>query len=234
MGLIYGTSTVKDGNMSVKWGEEKVVLENRRKFLEKLGIEYVDCVMMSLVAGNKIVEVFKKDRGRTIECDGLVTKDCEVGLWMAVGDCFPVVVFDPVKRILAIVHAGKPGVGKKIVSKVIEVLCEMGSNPGELLVKIGPGIRKESYRWWEHGKVAEKDDCDWKPFLEMIDGVIHIDLPGYIKKQLLDSGVRGKNIDDCGIDTVADKNYFSHFRVYFTKETEGRFATVACLPAGRL
>lgn len=45
--LAVGVSTVEDGNMSVKWGEEKEVESNRDKFLKRLGIEFKDCVLAS-------------------------------------------------------------------------------------------------------------------------------------------------------------------------------------------
>ena len=67
MDLIYATSRVEDGNMSLKWGEEVTVNSNRKKFLAKLGMKVEDCVLMSLVHGVDVVKVGKKDLGKTIE-----------------------------------------------------------------------------------------------------------------------------------------------------------------------
>ena len=228
-GVVLGVSRVADGNMSLNWGEQVDVLKNRQRFLEKFGVRLEDCVTMSLIHGVKIVRVGKDDCGKMLELDGLVTDAIGVGLFMVTADCFPVVVFDPVKKVLAMAHAGKVGVGRKIITKLIEMLNKSGSKSGDLQVWIGPGIRKESYRWWEKEKVKEKSDSDWQPFLETIDGVIHIDVLGYIRKQLADSGVKDQNIEDCGIDTVVDINFFSHYRSGQTGEKEGRFATVTLL-----
>jgi len=64
-----------------------------------------------------------------------------------------------------------------------------------------------------------------------------IDLVGFLKKQLDEGGVIKENIWDSGIDTCADKNYFSHYRdrgkiPSFAKATEGkegRFGVVAII-----
>jgi len=228
-GVVLGVSRVADGNMSLNWGDRAEVLKNRQFFLERLGLKLENCVTMSLVHGVKIVRVGKGDCGKMLELDGLVTDAIGVGLFMVTADCFPVVVFDPVKKVLAMVHAGKVGVGRKIITRLIEMLNKSGSKSGDLQVWIGPGIRKESYRWWETEKVKEKNDPDWKPFLETINGAIQIDVLGYIRKQLADSGVKDQNIEDCGIDTMVDINFFSHYRSGQTGEKEGRFATVAML-----
>jgi polyphenol oxidase len=227
--LVIGVSTVKDGNMSLKWGKKEEVTSNKEKFLKKYGLKPDETIAMFLVSGDKILEVGAGDVGKRVHCDGLITKDAGVGLWMAVGDCFPVVVFDPIKQILAMVHAGRLGVGKHIVTKVIKELIAKGSRACDLEVWIGPGIRKESYRWWEIKKVTERDDPDWQPFLETKVGIMHIDVVGYINKQLGDEGVEEKNIQDCGIDTVTDKNYFSHYRSAIQHESEGRFGVVAMI-----
>lgn len=62
------------------------------------------------------------------------------------------------------------------------------------------------------------------------DGVMQlyrIDFVAMCIKQLTDAGVKGKNIFDCGIDTVKDKRFFSHFRdSKIRKGDHGRFACV--------
>jgi copper oxidase (laccase) domain-containing protein len=55
---------------------------------------------------------------------------------------------------------------------------------------------------------------------------------GYVRKQLDECGVGKEKIEVSEIDTVVNRNYFSHHRSYFTGEPEGRFATVVCLSVG--
>jgi copper oxidase (laccase) domain-containing protein len=65
---------------------------------------------------------------------------------------------------------------------------------------------------------------------ETDDGKLMIDNVGAVIKQLTDSGVKKKNIYDCGIDTYTDKRFFSHKRDYDSGVNDnGRFAAVAML-----
>ncbi len=226
--VIIGVSTVADGNMSVNWGDEEIVSSNREQFLQKLGIKIEDCVKASLLSGTEIWVVGNEDKGKMFECDALVTTEKGLPLWMVVGDCLPVVIYDPVIYVVALVHLGWRGVDGKLVNKVIKLLSGLGSQTKDLEIWIGPGIRRESYIW-EPEVVVQKDDPLWMPFLENRNGMTHIDLLGYVKTQLIDSGVRSENIEDSGIDTGSDPNYFSHYRSIRTGQPEGRFAVVAIL-----
>ena len=224
--LVYATSTAADGNMSLKWGEEKEVWINRGKFLAKSGISIKDCVFTSLVHGTEIKIIGSHDQEKTLEADGFITSDKHVAIWITTGDCFPVVVYDSVRCALALVHLSWQGVDKGLTIKAIQKMVEMGSNPANLGVKIGPGARKESYIF--DGPIAQENDPKWQPFLErQSGGKTAIDLVGFIKKQLAACGV--EKIEDCGIDTAKNKNYFSHYRVVRTGDPEGRFATVAMM-----
>lgn len=224
--LIVGVSTIKDGNMSVKWGDEKEVEGNRKKFLDKLGIKFEDCMLASLLGGTHIEIVKNSDKGKYVEGDAFITKEKNLGLFMVTADCFPVLIFDPLTELLGLVHLGYKGVDGKLVEDVIQKMINMGSDINELKVWIGPGIRKESYVWDEE-EIHQKESADWKPFLKSENGKINVDLPGYIKSQIINSGVKSDNISDSEIDTGKNENYFSHYRSKRTEKPEGRFATVA-------
>ena len=222
--LVYATSTAADGNMSLKWGESKEVVKNRKKFLGKIGVSLEDCVTLSLMRSDGVKIVDGKNKGEMLEADALITTGKNVGLFMVTADCFPVIVYDPVGGVLALVHLGWQGVDKGLVAKVVRKMKGLGAD--ELQVIIGPGIRKESYVF--DVPLAQENDPKWQPFLEKLgNGRTAIDLVGFIKKQLVDCGVG--EIEDCGIDTVKDLNYFSHYRAVRTGEPEGRFATVAMM-----
>ena len=225
-GLIYAVSTVVDGNMALKWGDKNEVWRNREKFLDKNSISVKDCVFTSLVHGVEIKIVGSHDKEKILEADGFITLDKQVAIWITTGDCLPVVVYDSVRCALALVHLSWQGVDKGLTIKAIQKMVEMGSNPANLGVKIGPGARKESYIF--DGPIAQENDPKWQPFLEKLgNGRTAIDLVGFIKKQLVDCGV--EKIEDCGIDTAKGKNYFSHYRAVRTGESEGRFATVVMM-----
>lgn len=231
--LLHATSTVSDGNMAYVWGEKEEVLDNRKKFLKKNNLNIEDCVFTHLTHGTEIGVVGEKDKGKIIEADALITQERDVILWISTGDCLPVVFFDNKKEILGLVHLGWKGVDRKLADKVAKKFIELGSDPRDINIWVGPGVRKESYWKYDHGVKDFLDQVDingWKEFMEpKPNNELAIDLVGYVKQQLTKNGILEKNIEMSPADTVLDKNYFSQFRSYKTGESQGRFATVALM-----
>src|SRR3989344_9484294 len=126
MGLIVATSTVADGNMSLKWGEEREVVKNREKFLGGIRLKLEDCVAMSLVHGTKVMRVGKDDRGKMVEVDGLVTSEPGVGLFMVTADCLPLVLFDKKRQVVGLAHLGWRGVHGKLAERMVKELLSLG------------------------------------------------------------------------------------------------------------
>ena len=128
---------------------------------------------------------------------------------------------------------GWKGVDKKLADKVAKKFINLGSDPGDIFVWIGPGVRKETY--WKYGRGVEdflnQVDVDvWKNFVEKKpNDELALDLVGYVKQQLTKNGILLKNIEVSPVDTVLDKNYFSQFRSNKLNEPQGRFATVAMM-----
>ena len=109
----------------------------------KLAIKDDDIVSAEQVHGNKIAFATKKELGQRLPgVDALITTEKDVPLVIRTADCAPILIHDPKKNILALVHAGRKGSVLEIVSKTI---AKMGSNPKDLLVKIGPCIDKCCY-----------------------------------------------------------------------------------------
>lgn len=230
MNFLFEWAKKSDGNMSLKYGVKEAVEKNRQSFLDKWAVDSKQMVVLSLAGEDGILEMGNNDRGKMVEADAVITKEINLPLFMVVGDCFPIGIWDKEQNYLALIHAGRKGVEKQIVKKVIDRLGSWGSNGSDLIVRIGPGIRKNSYRF------PKKDleerisitDASWKPWLSLDEeGWTSVDLPGYIKKQLQDCGVVGTNIEDCEIDTFADQGYFSHYRE--RGQAEGRFGVVSMM-----
>lgn len=222
--LVYAISTVADGNMSLKYGEEMEVAAGRKRFLASYKLKLEDFVTLWVQGKDGLEVVGVGDKGRMLETDAVITKEFGVGLFMVTADCFPVILHDEKVGILGLVHLGWRGVDKELVLKVVGKMQCLGAK--ELRAIIGPGIRKESYVF--DVPLVQENDPRWQPFLErQSGGRVAIDLAGFIKKQLVDCGV--EKIEDCGIDTAKDKNYFSHYRSMKMGEQGGRFATVAMM-----
>lgn len=232
-GLVYAVSTTADGNMSLNWGREEEVWENRRKFLGRAGVKTEDCVFTSLVHGNAVVVVKGTDKGKVLEADGFITRQKGVAIFVSTGDCLPVVYFEPERSILGLAHLGWRGVDKGLARTVVERLVGLGAEPKKMLVWIGPGVRKETY--WKYAEGVDKfkravDLAVWGDFLEeKPGGQLALDLVGFVTRQLKEGGIPAENVEVSPVDTVADRNYFSQFRSDKLDEPQGRFATVVMM-----
>lgn len=76
----------------------------------------------------------------TGEADGHRTTAPGLLLAVSVADCIPVYLADPVRRAVALVHAGWRGTAGGILRKAIGLMRESGSTVGNLLVHCGVGI----------------------------------------------------------------------------------------------
>ncbi len=205
-GLIHGFSEKSEGNMSFKWGKSmEEVVAARKIFLEKLVIPISSCVTMSLAHGSRVVRVRTEDRGKGmtgkeghIEADALSTNEPDVFLFLLTADCLPVILYDPIKKAVALAHASRINAAAGISAKAIEHLGrEYGSKPRDIIAGIGPAIHKESYIFPSE-TIGERGlrTPEWAKFLtDFPDGRTAIDLIGFNFQELVDAGVREANIE---------------------------------------
>lgn len=228
--LVHGISTVDEGNMSIKWGPEAEVNQNRQNFLNKLNIDPNRCIHAGLVNAVDYRVVDNTNVGTSLICDALITKDLNLPLRLVTADCFPTIVYDPHNKYLALVHLGIWGVAGGLATKVVNELTSWGSDPSSLILGIGPGVFKSSYKF-EREVLFQKDLPEWQAYLQVDpnDEMTMVDSHGYLLNELQNLGVNEENIYDSGINTVTDSRFFSHYRSVRTGEPEGRFMTVVML-----
>ncbi len=236
--LQYAVSTIQDGTQSYLWRDKPidVVLQNKQKFWAKQGMVLDRTVGMLLQHGTDMAIVGANDAGRgtlpdsdVFKVDALLTQDLDLVLYCLSADCLPIILYDPAKQALAIAHCSWKNTTEQFIGKVIAKMTqEFDTQSADLVVFIAPAISKQSYVF-PKAEIVQKD-AGWQPYLvEMPGEKIGIDVMGYNIAQLKAAGVPAAQIEDCGIDTYASKDYFSHRRSVVQKEPEGRFATLACL-----
>jgi len=135
--------------------------------------------------------------GRTFkETDGLITDKQNIALLIKYADCTPIVLFDPKKRVQAVVHSGWRGTVKQISLKAIEKLeKEFKSEREDLLVYVGPSIDQDNYEvgtevYEAFSGVKNRDDF-FKPHgekykMSMTDANVDI---------LLEAGIKAENME---------------------------------------
>lgn len=150
--------------------------------------------------------------------DALVT-NLQVAIGVRTADCIPVLLYDPVKRAVAAIHAGWRGTVQKIVNFTLEKMYETyGTEPENLRAVIGPGISFENFQVGEEVPRLFKEcgfplDLIWKwdgsPVPGMMRGGHHIDLKAANRWLLEESGVVPSNIQVGDICTYDDVRLYS-------------------------
>ena len=158
-GVAHGFSTrlggVSEGiyeslNLGLNRGDDREkVLENYRRFTAAIGADMEGLVLSSQVHGDVVRTVTTGDKGKGIfakcdyEADGLITDVPGICLAVFSADCLPILLYDPVRRVVAAVHAGWRGTAIGIVTRAVEKMRDVyGSAPADILAAIGPGISK--------------------------------------------------------------------------------------------
>jgi hypothetical protein len=142
-------------NLSYSVGDDPgAVAANRRRVAAALGADLGDFVFARQVHGGRAQVVSAADRGRgtlglddaIADADALVTSDPGIVIGMLVGDCVPIVLYDPVARVLAGVHAGWRGTAAGVTQAALTAMAALGSRPGDVLAGVGPAIAPDRYQ----------------------------------------------------------------------------------------
>ena len=90
---------------------------------------------------------FVKKGGIYEDVDGLISsKKYQVPLSIKVADCVPIYLYDIKKEYYGLIHSGWRGTRNKIISKALNVFIkEIGSNPKDIFIVIGPHIQRCCY-----------------------------------------------------------------------------------------
>lgn len=76
-----------------------------------------------------------------LEADGITTDVDLLPMLLFFADCVPILIFDPIKNVLSIVHAGWRGTAGGIARRTVKIMNERcGCSPADLVAAIGPAI----------------------------------------------------------------------------------------------
>lgn len=220
-GLQYGFSSRTDGSM-----HRHLHKENKDRYLKSIGIDPQKVVTPDLMHGNNARKVDENAGGTMIaDVDGLVANAKGLFLSATSADCFIIYLFDPESPAIGIAHSGWRGTEKKVVKATVKLMQEQfGTKPEGLLAGIGPGIRKCHF-----DLKAEADALRFARYPDFVsrqpDRVV-IDLPGIIKAQLTECGLKPENIEDSGLCTFCEKETYFSYRRDNPAETESMVAYI--------
>lgn len=206
------------------------VIENRRRIFDALDLPVVSLYDAWQVHGTHAIFVQspRKLDSPHEKADIILTDKPGITLLMRFADCVPVFLFDPVKKVIGLVHAGWAGTVRKISAVAVEAMKnKYGVDPANVLAGIGPSIGPDHY---EIGpEVAVKVETNFgdhsNQLLEGINERVHLNLWKANELTLQTCGVN--NIEMAGICTTCNlTDWFSHRG---EKGHTGRFAAMIAL-----
>jgi YfiH family protein len=158
--------------------------------------------------------------------DAMVTTEPDVALAVLVADCAPVVLVDPVRRALAVVHCGRRGAVLDAPGAVVAALGEAaGSSPADLRAAVGPCIGAGAYEIDQVALEEVRAAFAGAHLAPTRPGRARFDLRSAVVQRLVDAGVRAEQIEVVPATTDACPDLYSHR----AERPCGRFALVASL-----
>jgi len=230
-----------DFNLGFVEGATKATVErNRAEFIRAVhgGRSPKWTLVQMKQIHSDLIHVLRVPPDHPLNGDGLVTNVPRLLLASKTADCVPVLIADPKRRVVGAFHAGWRGTVKRIVEKGVGVMRrDFGCNPADLRAAIGPCVRVCCYEIGDEVRDAFRAQFayDEELFQEVFDNdpvkqkypnlfltarapghaeisrQIHLDLVAANRRQLLEAGVKEKNIDVVGECTACHTaTLFSH------------------------
>ena len=250
---VYGGSTL---NLGFTQQDSRAAVErNRELFLKALGAangrKSWPLVSLRQIHSDLIHRVDRMPE-HPLAGDGMVTDTPALLLAVQTADCLPIILVDRKRRAVGVFHAGWRGTVKRIVEKGVgEMRKHFGSDPRDMVVAIGPGIRGCCYEVGEEVRikfeaqfayanslfreVKESDPVREKypllfltaraPGHSKLPVRLFLDLVEANRRQLLDAGVPAKNIDAAAPCTACHSELLFSFRA--EKGVTGRMMAAA-------
>lgn len=238
-GLVHGVTSRHGGrseapydslNVGLHVGDDaSLVVENRRLVCDALGFGFEHLTFGQQVHGARVHVMTSMEAGRGRArfedglpgADGLIVREPGLAVGVYVADCVPLVMYDPERRVAAVVHAGWRGTAAGIAGEAVRVLTEtLGVHPETLHVGVGPAIGRCCYD--VSAEVARAVGV-----AELRDGKWYADLAEANYQQLMAAGVASNHIELSGVCTACRADEFYSERKL--GRPTGRFAAIIAL-----
>lgn len=166
--------------------------------------------------------------------DALVTDQPGVTVAVRTADCVPVLVHDPVRRVVAAIHAGWRGAVAGIVQKTIGLMvARFGSEVAELRLSIGPSAGPCCYEVDRPVLDQLSNTLDeWDRVIREHRGdKARLDLKQLIRRQAVQQGIAAANVSAVNLCTICHDDLFYSYRR--EGRVKGTMVSGIALVAGR-
>lgn len=159
----------------------------------------------------------RRDTPTPAQADAMITRALNVPLMTLAADCLPLLMYDPVQRAVAAVHAGWRSTVLDIAGETVRAMQrEFDSNPNDILAYLGPAIGGCCNEVGPEVTAAWREIAsDFGPLTELaVTRPVekeHFDVPRANAMLLQRAGVLPEHIDMSGICTKCNlDDWFSH------------------------
>jgi polyphenol oxidase len=164
--------------------------------------------------------------------DAIVTRTPGLAVGVTTADCGPILLADPVARVVGAAHAGWRGALAGVVEATVAAMVQLGAERGRIHAALGPMIRQRNYEVGPDliARFAAEDSASKQFFLSAArDGHALFDLAAYVGSRLNRAGVG--TFEDLGLCTYADPARFFSFRrsTHRAEEDYGRHVNAIAL-----
>lgn len=143
--------------------------------------------------------------------DFLVTNIRNIGIGVLTADCLPIAFYDSVNHAIGVAHAGWRGTVDNIAYNTIKKMQEsFGSKIGDITAYLGACAKVCCYQVQPDFLKNLENAHFWQDTILKKDNLLYFDLPRFVYLQLIDIGLKPKNIclnyNNC---TICDQNFHS-------------------------
>ncbi len=187
----------------VAFTTKRTIGRDRERLCQMLDIDNSHLVIPHQVHLDKFIRITADFTAKTAEeqwqivegVDAVFTSEQGILIGVSTADCIPVLLYDPVKKVVAAIHAGWRGTVKRISQKVIQaMIAECGSNPADIKAVIGPGISQKNFEVGDEVYSAfRQEEFDMNSIAVKYDKW-HIDLWEANRRLLCECGLENDNI----------------------------------------
>ncbi|MFO7873310.1 MAG: peptidoglycan editing factor PgeF [Bacteroidales bacterium] len=218
------------------------VLQNRRALADALDLDLLSFTMANQTHSGNVNIVGASNRGSgavdkesaLANTDGMITNVPNICLGVQVADCVPVLLYDPVKKVIAALHAGWRGTLRKIIPKAIDkmlqhydcrtdnILACLGPSNGPCCYEVGDDVFREARITLGSVKdIIKPAKTPGKHIFDQWEAN---------KQQLLDCGIKEEHIEQADICTQCNHDNFYSSRT--DQGVTGRFLAGIMLKKG--
>ncbi|MEW5723181.1 MAG: polyphenol oxidase family protein [Thermodesulfobacteriota bacterium] len=152
--------------------------------------------------------------------DALITPDAGLCLALKLADCQGILLFDPEKNVLALVHSGWRGSVKNVLGRTVgRLAADFGVSPADLRAGLSPSLGPCCAEFVNFRDELPESFWDYRK-----DNLF--DFWAISRDQLVEAGLRPENIEISGLCTkCGHEGFYSHRR----DKSPGRFGLAAGL-----